>query len=200
MAPVTHDELNLLSRKILADPQIIGSPSFMNEPESSTPDPAPPAAPPAVAQQKFSPKLFLLIGGLAILVVGLLFMVLSSSEKELVGHIKAVDKIMKKNMDDPEKGVDKLIKYFEKHGPDAAKTFVELGIELSQIEGDGDREDRIEKIRDLMKTPMKNIEGTIEKFGEKVQEDEDALERMEDYGQRWEDLSEAFDQLNNVIN
>ena len=117
-----------------------------------------------------------------------------------MGHIKAADKIMRKNMDNPEKGVDKLIKYFEKHGPDAAKVFVELGIELSRIEGEGDLEDRLERIRNRLKIPLKNIEGTAEKFGDKVEEDQDALKRLEEYGERWEALNEAFEELNGVIN
>ncbi len=166
--------------------------------EVSTPAPA--ATTPLPPRQKVSPKLPLLIGGLVILLLGAVFMTLSSPEKELMGHIKAADKIMRKNMDDPEKGVDKLIEYFEKHGPDAAKVFVELGIELSRIEGEGDLENRLERIRNRLKIPLKNIEGTAEKFGDKVEEDQDAMKRLEEYGERWEALNEAFEELNGAIN
>ncbi len=169
---------------------------LMDEVSTPTPDPTTAPAP----QKKFSPKLLLLIGGLAILLLSAVFMILSSPEKELIGHIKAADKIMRENMNDPEKGVDELIKYFEKHGPDAAKAFVELGIELSRIEGDGDLEDRLERIRNRLKTPWKNIDGTAEKFGKKVEEDEDLMERIEEYGERWEALNEAFEELDTVIN
>lgn len=161
------------------------------------------SAPEIVPQAKLKPQL-LLIGGLAVVglvvVVSLLLMVFSSPEKDLVNHIEAVDKIMRKNMDEPEKGVEKLIKYFEENGPEAAKTFVELGIELSQIEGDGDLEDRLEKIRKRAKTPLKNFAGTAEKFSKKVEEDKDARKRVEEYGKQWKILAEALEELGRAVN
>ncbi len=102
---------------------------------------------------------------------------------------------MQSNMDSPEDGVDELIEYFEKNGAEAAGQMIELGIELSKIEKDGDREERAKEVSEAFKTPMKNLEGTAEKFGKKVQSNKEASARMEDYGKRWEAVFSTFSKL-----
>jgi hypothetical protein len=98
-------------------------------------------------------------------------------------------------MDTPKAGVDKLIAYAEKNGPEAANLFVGLGVELTKIEGDGDREKRSKAIHDAFETPIKNFSGTAKKFSEKVGADRDASQRIEEYGKRWESLGSMLGNL-----
>ncbi len=117
----------------------------------------------------------------------------SKPENKLVSHIQSVDKIMRDNMDTTKAGVDKLIAYAEKNGPEAANIFVGLGVELAKIEGDGDREKRAKVIKDAFETPIKNFSGTAKKFGDKVSADSESRRRLEEYGKRWESLGRLLD-------
>ena len=134
-----------------------------------------------------------------IILLSLSFLVLSSCSKKpedvLTSRIEAVDTIMKDNMDNPAKGVDELIAYFEKNGPDTAKLIVEAGIELSNIEGKGDREKRLKEINDKLKTAWKNLDDTGEKFSKKVQKDESAREKAKEYFEKWQDLGQSMSQI-----
>ena len=104
---------------------------------------------------------------------------------------------MKDNMDSPDVGVDELIAYTEKHGPDTVKILLEAGIDLSNIEGEGDRDERIKEIEEKFKTPMKNFKGTAEKFGKKVNKDDDAQERFKEFAKKWETLGNAMQKISN---
>ncbi len=121
----------------------------------------------------------------------------SKPEDKIVDHIEKVDSIMKSNMDDPEKGVKKLIDYFEDNGSDAAGQLVQLGIDLAKIEGKGDREKRVKEISDTFEAPVKNFEGTAEKFEAKVRENKEATQLMKDYGARWEEVGNMIQKLGN---
>jgi len=117
---------------------------------------------------------------------------LSSCSKKpeaiLVKRLETAEQIMKDNMEKPAAGVDKLIKYFEKNGPDTVKLVMEAGIKLSKIEGKGDREKRVEEIQKALSVAFKNFQGTSEKFGKAVAKDDNAKTRMKEYSERWEAL------------
>ena len=103
-----------------------------------------------------------------------------------------IEDIMKDNMDSPDVGVDELIAYTEKHGPDTVKILLEAGIHLSNNEGDGDREERIKEIEEKFKTPIKNFKGTAEKFGKQVNKNKEAKEKLEDFSKKWKSLGETM--------
>lgn len=119
----------------------------------------------------------------------------SKPEDKIVDHVEEIESIMQSNMDSPEDGVNELIEYFEKNGAEAAGQMVELGIELSKIEKEGDREERAKEVNVAFKTPMKNLEGTAEKFSKKVQSNKEATARMEEYAKRWESVFGTFSKL-----
>lgn len=125
----------------------------------------------------------------------LIFSSCSKPEDKLLKRVEAVEEIMKDNMDEPVDGVDELIVYFEKHGPDTVKLAMEVGIELSNIDGDGDREKRLKEIDDKFGVAFKNFQGTAKKFGKAVEKDEKAKERAKEYSEKWEEL---FDVMGNI--
>jgi collagenase-like PrtC family protease len=123
----------------------------------------------------------------------------SKPEDKIVNHIEKVEKIMESNMDSPEKGVKKLIDYFEDNGSDAAAQLVELGIELAKIEGKGDREKRVKEITEAFETTVKNFEGTSEKFEAKVKDNKEATQLMKDYAARWEEVGTMIQKLGSGV-
>jgi hypothetical protein len=72
---------------------------------------------------------------------------------------------------------------------------MDAGIKLSNIEGDGDREKRLEELNEKLSVAFKNFEGTIEKFGKAVSKDEKAAERGKEYGEKWEELFQAMQKI-----
>ena len=132
------------------------------------------------------------------LITSLVCLLLSSCSKPedtLVKRMEKMEDIMKDNMDEPAEGVDELIEYFEKHGPDTVKLVMEAGIEISNIEGEGDKEKRLKEIDDKLGVAFKNFKGTVKKFGKAVEKDEKAKARAEEYGEKWEELFKAMNKI-----
>lgn len=119
----------------------------------------------------------------------------SKKEDKLAGHLKKADSIMQSNMDSPKKGVEKMIKYIENEGPDAVKLGLEMGIEIANIDGDGDREKRVKEIKETLDVPMKNFEGTAKKFFEKVEADKDAKTYAKEYMERYKQVGELLEMM-----
>jgi len=119
----------------------------------------------------------------------------SKPEDALVDRIEDMEEIMKDHMDEPDEGVEKLIGYFEEHGPDTVKLMMEAGIEISNIDGDDDRDERIKAANDKLKVVFKNFQGTAEEFQKKVENDKDAKERAKVYMEKWEELFRAVQNL-----
>ena len=119
----------------------------------------------------------------------------SKPEAKLADRIEDMEEIMNDHMDDPDEGVEELIEYLEKHGPDTVKLMMEAGIEISNIEGDGDRDERIKEANEKLKVIFKNFQGTAEKFEKKVSNNKEAKERAENYERKWEELFSAMQNL-----
>jgi len=119
----------------------------------------------------------------------------SKPEDEIVDHLEKVESIMKSNMDSPEEGLERLIRYFEKNGAEATSLIVGLGIELAKIEGNGDREVRAKEIQEAFDIPLKNLEGTAKKFGYKVDASSEARKLAEEYEERWSEVFKTLGKL-----
>ena len=119
----------------------------------------------------------------------------SKPEDKLIGHMAKAEKIMKDNMDSPADGVDELISYMEKNGPETVKLLLEAGIDLANIDGDGDRDEKLKEIKDSLKTPVKNFTGTSEKFWAKVEADKDAKKRLQEYSKKWQNLGNSLSSI-----
>ena len=125
-----------------------------------------------------------------ILVLACLFIFSSCSKPEakIVNRLEDMEEIMKDHMGEPAAGVEKLISYVEKHGPDTVKLTLEAGISLASIEGEGDKENRLKEVSGVLETAFKNFKGTAEKFGKAAEQDEKAKERLKEYSKKWEAL------------
>lgn len=94
---------------------------------------------------------------------------------------------MSKHLDDPVKGVEKLIDYMESHGVELAAAEADLVFSISQIEKDGDRAERIKEVQDELKTVRENLNGTSKKFFKAVMADEKAADQFKGFEERMRD-------------
>jgi len=93
------------------------------------------------------------------------------------------------------KWIEELIVYFEKHGTDTMKLMMEAGIEIPNIEGDGDRDERIKEANEMLKIIFKNFEGKVKKFEKKVRNNKQAKERADNYQKKSEELFSAMQKI-----
>ena len=88
-----------------------------------------------------------------------------------------------------------MIEYFKEYGPDTVKLIMEAGIEISNIEGDGDRNERTKEANQKLNVGFKNLQGTAEKFQKKVEGNNEAKERAGNYMIKWKDLILAMQEI-----
>jgi len=109
----------------------------------------------------------------------------SKPEKELVEHIKAMDKILADNMDSPKEGLEKARAYMHDNLPSMMKQGTKMVLELQKIEDDDARKERAKAIVDEVTGPATTFAGTLTKFQAKVAEDKEAQKYLEDIQKRY---------------
>lgn len=136
-------------------------------------------------------------GGMKIFCLGILsvlFILVSGCnkpEKALVGHYQKLESIMDKHMDEPQKGVEKLIAYLESNGGEMRRAEFDLTMSIAAEEKDGDRAELIKTINERTEKSRKNFAGTQEKFFKAVMKDKAAQETLADFQKRSRDARRA---------
>lgn len=119
-----------------------------------------------------------------VLLIALLTVSCSKPEDHLKGHYEKMESIMADGKDDPEKGIERFIAYFEKNAPEMAKLEMEMQLSVARIEKAGDREKRIEEIKEEFDTVQKNLDGTAMDFIKAARANEKAKAKMDDFQKR----------------
>lgn len=125
-----------------------------------------------------------------IAVVALTTLLLASCSKpegDLKSHYEKMEEIMADGKEEPEKGIEKFIRYFEENGAEMSKLEMEVQLSVMRIEKEGDREERIKKIREEIETVQKNLEGSSTDFFKAVQNDKKAKAKFDDFQKRARD-------------
>ncbi len=117
----------------------------------------------------------------------------SKPEDHLKGHYEKMESIMADGKDDPEKGIERFIGYFEKHAPEIAKLQMEMQISVARIEKVGDREKRVKEIQEDFETVEKNLDGTAMDFMKAVAADKKAKVKMDDFQKRMSAASDLVE-------
>jgi SMC interacting uncharacterized protein involved in chromosome segregation len=126
---------------------------------------------------------------LPVLVAGFFLVSCGGPEKDVLNRYEAMESIMEKHLDRPAEGVDKLVAYIEKNGPEMARLQTDVFLSVAKITKDGDREKRVEEINKQWETFGKNFEGSSGKFMKAVMADEKAKAKMDDFRKRMRDAS-----------
>ena len=124
-------------------------------------------------------------------------------DQQLVGHVKGMCKVMKKNVERPERGVDALFGYYGKNGPQMLQQFGDLLVLIERIEDDKAHDRRARKANQRIVKALQACERTAERFFTAVEDDPKArakFERgIERFGRTLEILFSAADARSDVL-
>lgn len=103
----------------------------------------------------------------------------AAPDQRLVAHMDATCEIARKNVDTPNKGVEKLFGYLGRHTPDMMEQFGALLVTIERIPDDEKHDQRARKAARRLREASRRCESDWERFFIAVEEDPKARERLE---------------------
>ena len=109
----------------------------------------------------------------------------AAPETRFAKHLDNLCDIAGDNIDKPLPGINKVFRYYGKHGPDWLKSFGDILVEIEKQKTDEAHDRRAEKARDRMWAPLLRCEETFTRFFEAVDNDPAASQRVDQAFERF---------------
>jgi hypothetical protein len=100
-------------------------------------------------------------------------------DERIAAHFQALCVIADKGISQPQKGVERMFRYYGDHGPELARDWAELLVQIERIEDDRAHDERARKAARRLQEPVRRCERTLERFGRAIEADPRASELLE---------------------
>jgi hypothetical protein len=105
-------------------------------------------------------------------------------DERLAGHFTDLCKIARGHIDKPDRGLQKLGRYLDKHAGAITGAYGELIALIERIEDDRAHDERARRARERITKPTIACQRDWERFARAVEQDPEATERLQRAGQR----------------
>ena len=103
----------------------------------------------------------------------------TAPEHNVAGHVKAMCKIARNNINTPEPGVTELFGYLGTHSPDMMHEFVATLVAIERIDDDAKHDARARKAAQRLRKPFVKCARTFDEFFTAVERNPKAAQKLE---------------------
>jgi hypothetical protein len=109
--------------------------------------------------------------------VGIYFAISSRPEQQVGKRLGGICAVAKRNIKQPERGVDELFAFFGNNSPQLMHEFTDMLVAIERIDDDRKHDERARRARTDMWAPLAACSSDLNKFAEAIENNEKAIEK-----------------------